>query len=302
MLRGVRGRLPAMLCAGLMATAVAGGCGGGDDESTAKEEPTQVSAAAESAESFIMRMTRLVATTTRKKDCTLLEGINARSATRFTCPAPKELRDSMERFEVVGVEEYGTGAIVDYKSGSVKDGAAIVLTVAPDRNWATGRFGILTKPSTETSDEESREGYAEALDEFLTAVRERDCDAYVDITFNGDDKKDVVCKESFPLTKRMTRLMKKNPDAKPRYEGGNESYGFYSLEFAKPQPASFTISIAKADAKGPRPYVVLDATPGPTMAQRERARKAFLKEQKNKRAPGDMAPSSKPSDPAVTTP
>ena len=288
-----------MLCVGAMAAAVAVGCGGSDDESTAKDEPVDVSAASEPVEPFITRMAKLVETSSAKKDCVELDTINARSLTRFPCPAPKELRSSMGRFELVGAKEYGTGAVVDYKSGKIKDGAAILLFVSADRNWAIGRFGIISKPSTETSDEGSREGYEKAVDEFLTSIRERDCDSYVAVTFNGDDKKDVVCRETFPGTKNLAKLLKDNPNVDPRYEGGNAAYGFYSIEFPKPKPVNFTISIAKATAKGPRPYVVLDITPSPTAAQQKQAQKAFEKNQKPNQG---MEPSSKPSDPAVTTP
>ncbi|HEU0018790.1 MAG TPA: hypothetical protein VFQ14_00730 [Thermoleophilaceae bacterium] len=297
MFGGIRGGLPALVCAGALAATIAAGCGGGDDESTAKQEPVQASAAGEPAETFIARTAKLIETTAKKKDCAELEAINNRSMTRFSCPADKKLRDSLGKFEVVGVEEYGTGAVVDYKSGQVEDGAAIVLFVGPTMDWGIGRFGILSKPSTGTSDAEERAGYAKAVEEYLEAVRERDCDAYVDITFNGGDKKNVVCKEVFPGTKGLADVLKANPNAKPRYEGGNAAYGFYSLEAANPQPSSVTISVAKA--KGPRPYVVLDVTPSPTAAAQK---KAQLAREKSRQPSPDMTPSSKPSDPAVTTP
>lgn len=291
------------LCVGAMAATVAAGCGGGDDESTANDEPVEVSAASEPAKVFAERMAKLLETTTAKKDCAPLEQIVSRSATQLPCPAPKKFRDSMASFEIVGAEEYGTSAIVDYKSGNVKEGAAIVLAVAPDRGWGVSRFGILTKPSTETSDAENREGYAKAVDEFLTSVRERDCDAYVAVTFNGDKKKDEVCKDVFPATSKLAKTLEANPDAKPRYEGGNETYGFYTLEVAKPKRVNYTISMAEADSdkKGPRPFVVLDVTESPTAFQQKQARRAFRQSQKPQ-PKQDMTPSSKPSDPAVTTP
>lgn len=264
----VRGRVPAALCVGAMALGAAAGCGG-DDDSNARESEPEPLAAKEPLESFVKRTANLLATTTKKAECLDIDKISVRSITSFGCPAPKELRKSMGRFEVVGAEEHGTGAVVDYKSGAVKDGAAIVLFMARSHNWAISRFGIATKPSTGTSDEESRAGYNKALDEFLTAVRERDCDSYVAVTFNGDEKKDVVCKQAFPTTKPLAARLKRNPNAKPIYQGGNQSYGFFSLETAKPEPENVTISIAKATAKGPRPYVVLDVANSPTKFQQD---------------------------------
>jgi hypothetical protein len=279
-----------------MAVAVAAaGCGGGDDASTAKDEPVEVSVASEPLKPFIMRMTKLLETTTAKKDCGELESITVRSVTQFACPAPQELRRSMARFEVVGAEEYGTGGIVDYKSGKIKDGAAIVLFVAPNRNWAIGRFGVITKPSTNTSDAKSRAGYAKAVDKYLAAIRERDCDAYFSVTYNGNDKRDAVCKKTFAATKKMATLLKSNPDAAPHYEGGNGTYGFYSLETRKPDPANVTISLIKASPKSAEPFVVLDIAPSPTAAEQKSAEKAFRQKQRQKSSQ-DMSPSSKPVD------
>jgi hypothetical protein len=201
----------------------------------------------------------------------------------------------MKRFAVVGAKEYGTGAVIDYKSGSVKDGAAITLFVAADRNWGVGRFGIITKPSTETTDAKSRAGYRKAVDEYLAAVRKRDCDAYVSLTFNGNDQKDVVCKETFPATADLAKRLKANSDAVLTYEGGNKSFGFYSLETAKPTPSNLTISVAKATSKAPKPYIVLDVTPSPTGAQQKKAAEAF-EEKQDQKPDQDMEPSSKPVD------
>lgn len=296
MLRGVGGRLSAAVCAGALAAMVAAGCGG-DDESTAKEEQVDVSAAGEPVGDFMTRMAKLLETTTDAKDCAELSAITSRSMTQFPCPADKGLRKSMGQFKIVGAKEYGTGGVVDYTSGEIKDGAAIVLFVSPDRNWGIGRFGIVSEPSTESGDDETRDEYAKAVDKYLTAVRERDCDAYFNIKFNGEDKKDDVCKQSFPGTKPMAKLLKTNPDAKPRYEGGNDTFGFYSLETSKPKPANLTISIAKASEKSAVPFVVLDVTPAPTTAQQKRAQKAFEKQQRQQPKPSQgMKPSSKPLD------
>lgn len=295
MLRGIRGRLAAGLCivAATTAMAIVAGCGE-DDETSAAGERAKPSAAFEPASVFVDRLAKLIETSRSRTDCSELDQINARSATRFTCPAAMDFRKSMERFKVVGIDEYGTGAVVDYKSGASKDGAAIALFVAPDRSWAVGRFGIYSKPSTDTSDEESRDGYAKAVEEFLTAVRERDCDTFVAVIFNANqEKKDAICKDSLPRTRFLAKRLEANPGAEPRYEGGNEAYGFYSLELPKPKPAaSFTISVAKAIAKGPRPYVVLDATPAPTLDQRRAAQKAL---QKNQAAPNAGQPETSPS-------
>jgi hypothetical protein len=285
----------AAACVAAATVAMAAGCGGSDDESTAKDEAVEVSAASQPADVFMKRMAKLLETTTERKDCVELEAINGRSLTRFECPVSKELRKSMASFEVVGAEEYGTGAVVDYKSGQVKDNGAIVLTVAPDRNWGMNRMGLLTDPSVGTDDAESRAGYEKAVEQYLKAVRERDCDAFAAITFVGDKPKRAVCAENFKGTARLGKRLNSNPDAKLRYEGGNETFGFYSLETSKPAPAqNITISVAKADEKSDTPYVVLDVTGSPTAAQQKQAENSFKKNKSQPDQP-ETSPSRKAS-------
>lgn len=282
----------AAACAMAATVAMAAGCGGSDDESTAKDESVDVSAASQPADVFMKRMAKLLETTTERKDCAELVAINGRSVTRLDCPASKELRRSMGSFEVVGAEEYGTGAVIDYKSGQVEDGGAIVLTVAPDRNWALNRMGLLTDPSVGTDDAESRPGYKEAAESYLKAVRERDCDAYAKIAFVGDKPKRAVCEEDFKGTAKLAKRLSSNPEAELRYEGGNATFGFYSLEATKPTPQNITISVAKASEKSDTPFVVLDVTGSPTAAQQKQAENTF-KKNKNQPDQPETSPSRK---------
>jgi len=300
MFGGTRGRLVASVCAAAALGGIAG-CGDSDEESTAGNAATTFSRASEPPKTFIERMAKLLETTTAAKDCAQLEEINQRSPSRFSCPPAKALRKSMASFEVVGVEEYGTGAVVDYKSGKLDDGAAILLFVSPDRNWGIGRFGVVTKPSTETSDEDSREGYDEAVDRYLTAVRERNCKAFEKVAFTGGVKRKDVCKVSLAATKPLAKRLKANPSAAPSYAGGNATYGFYNLETRKPEAENSTISVVKSTDDEGASYVVLDVLPSPTAADQKLIQEQ-LREQRKQKANDDMTPSSKPSDPAVTTP
>lgn len=304
MVGGRQGWRSAAACAfALSAIGAGAGCSGGDDESTARDaqETTRFSEANEPPRVFAERLAKLIATTTAKRDCGQLEPINSRSATRYPCPAPKDVRTSMAGFKVVAAKEYGTGAIVDYESGAAKEGAAIVLFVAPDRNWGVGRFGVITKPSVGTGDRGSRAGYDRAVDAYLLAVRKRDCSAFVRVAFTSGAKEKSVCATLFPMTRDLAKRLKANPTARPEYEGGNRTYGFYTLETPKPKPQNVTISVVKSGDGKQAPFVVLDATPSPTAATQRRVRREHQKQQKMGN-PNDMEPSSKPSDPAVTTP
>jgi hypothetical protein len=287
----MRGCLPvAGPLASLVAVMALAGCGGGDTESTAKDEP-EFAAANESERVFIKRAANLLATTRTKNDCVEVKQVNSRSLTRFPCPSPAKLRRSMADFEIVGAEDYGTGAVIDYKSGKLQDGAAIVLFVAPDRQWGISRFGVITKPSTGTSDEDVRDDYEKTIDTYLTAIEERDCATFKKVSFNDDvDPKDV-CKKAFPDTKVIARNLKANPDARPVYQGGNGTYGFFTLETAKPQPANSTISVVATGDKD-QPYVVLNVVPSPTAAEQRRVQREFRRQQREnaKQSKGSKEP------------
>ncbi len=277
------------------------GSDNGESESTAAKKEVVWAVANESPQTFIERLAKLIETSKSKKDCAQLEEIYDRSVSRLACPADKKLRDSMSSFKVIGVEEHGTGAIIDYKSGETAKGGAIVLFVSPDRRWGISRFGVITKPSIDTSDEDSRAQYDKVVDSYLASVRDRDCDTFFKVALTTPDKKEA-CKDLFPETADLGKRLKANPSAKPKYEGGNDTYGFYTLETARPVPAeNTTISVVRASAGDKDTYVVLDAAPSPTLADQRRVRKE-LRQQQAERDSGDMTPSSKPSDPAVTTP
>jgi hypothetical protein len=289
--RGMQSRSTASLCAALLVATVAiGGCGGDDGDSTASDRP-RFSAATEPTHVFIRRMVNLLETTTVKKDCAQLEQINKRSYVRFPCPPAKELRDSMADFELVGAKEYGTGGVVDYRSGAAKDGAAIVLFVAPDRNWGISKFGLVTEPSTKSDDEDSREGFEAAVEDYLTAVRDRDCQAFQEATFIDPRlKKSEICTKALAGTKKLAERLNEHPRVEPRYEGGNASYGFFTFETTKPDE-NLTISVLKAGAGDDASYQVLDVAPSPTSLEQETVRRQLEKEQKKK---GSGRPNTSP--------
>lgn len=287
--RGSRAWSVAVLLLGCLALA---SCGG-DDDGSAEAKGEKLSEANEPPRVFAERVARLLATSTRKQDCAQLEQV--KSLVKFECPTEEQLRKSMRSFEIVGAEEYGTGAVVDYTSGVSKDGAAITLFVTPDRRWGIGQFGVRTKPSTKTSDKESRDDFDRAVEDYLTAVRKRDCPTFLKVTFTRNVKRKDACKVLFAAAEDLAKRLQANPAVEPRYQGGNGTYGFYAVETKKPAPKNSTISVVRGEAKGKPVYVVLDVTESPTAAVQRAARR----EARQKRAPGDMSPSSKPSDPAV---
>ena len=235
------------------------GCGDATDEPATGAERVEIDAAAEPVEAFVKRFARLNATAERRRDCAELEAIYARSYIRFPCPAGPRLAASMRSFRVIAAEAHGTGGVVDYKSGQVPDGAAIVLFVAPDRNWAISKFGVVTDPSVGTDDAESADGYRAAAADYLTAVRERDCSAFREVALDEGLSCDQITAGARALAARLDA----NRTARLRYAGGNGTYGFFNLETRRPAPANLTISVVRGKDGS---YTVLDAASSPTAA------------------------------------
>jgi hypothetical protein len=291
-LRGTRGWLAAV-CVG--AAIVAAACGG-DDASTAAKAQRKILAPNEEPDAFARRMTKLLETARDKKDCQQIYEINSRSATPFACPAPAAFRKSMASFEVVGAEIYGTGGIVDYKSGKTPDGAAIVLYAAKDRRWGVGHLGLLTKPSVGTDDETSRAAYRTTVERYLQAVRKRDCDAFLEVAATKTSDKAKNCKLPFESTKPLAKRLERNPQAKLKYEGGNGTYGFFSIETAKPTLENSTIGVFKLVKAGRPTYAVLDVAPAPTSADLQSLRDDIeLQKELKKQSP--TTPSKQPLKP-----
>lgn len=263
------------------AAVVAIGCGDSDGDSTASDGPAKIEVANEPPDAFIRKTTKVLETATRNKDCQVIYGLNGISVLRLPCPAPKPFRKSMGSFKISGAKAYGPGAVIDYTSGNVKDNAAIVLFATPDRSWGFGAFGLLSPRSVGTSDADNRADYRAALDTYLAAVRKRDCKEYIRASFTKAKSEEKVCSTQFKETKPFGVRLQKNPNAKPKYEGGNGNYGFFSIETAKPALASTTVAIASAGTKQGKPvYLALEWAPGPTNEELQRVRRAYKEQQR----------------------
>jgi hypothetical protein len=276
------------------AAALATGCGDSDVDSTASDKSTKIAVASEPPKGFIEKTVKVLETATSNKDCKLIYGLNGKSVYRMACPAPKKFRKSMASFKVAGAEAYGPGAVIDYTSGSIKDNASIVLFATPDRSWGVGNFGLLSPRSVGTSDADNRAAYRAALDRYLAAVRKRDCKEFISAAFTTVKTEKEVCDGQFKETAPFGKRLKKSPDAKPKYEGGNGQYGFFSIETAKPELASTTVAVASAGEKQGKPvYLVLEWAPGPTTEEIQRVRRA-LEEQQRQEEQGDTSTGPQP--------
>ncbi len=263
-MRLVRARsLSPLSVVAVICLALVSGCGGDGDANGSEEVSARRAVVERQAAAFATRLANLIATSERKQDCDLLQEISSRSRTTFPCPAERDFRRSMARFEVTGTAAYGTGAVIEYKSGTVKDNASILLYVDPRGEWAVSRFGLLNEPAVGTSDDANEEGFKKAIDGYLNALNKRDCAAYNDFAYTGSTDEKKVCKTQFPATRTLSTLMSQDGRIDLRYLGGDRIYGFYALELDKPAPRRFTVSLTKTPGGSVEPFVVLDVAEGP---------------------------------------
>lgn len=254
-----------LLCALVLASALATGCGDdGDSGGANQDETVSRSLAHEPPRLFAERLAKLLVTIRGKDDCGDIGVINGRSIARFPCPPARSLVESMKKFKVTASGEYGTGAVVEYRSGAAPDGSTLLLYVSPGRRWAISRMGVVTDPSVGTSDEDTRAGYEKAVEDYLTAVRERDCDAFLKVAYTGSATGQKACRTVFADTKKLAKNINASPSAEPQYQGGNSTYGFYALETAKPERTVTTISVIRAGSGTDETYLVLDAAAPPS--------------------------------------
>jgi hypothetical protein len=260
-------RLVPLLVTTVLVCAIAVGCGD-DGDADAESGGGETAAAArlpdakQSPEAFARRLATLVADTISRKDCEDLDAINGRSLYRFECPSPDAVRSELAFLKVRDAATFGTGAVVDYRTEQARQGASMVLFLSPDREWGLSNFGLIIQDAAESSDEDSREGYAEAMRGYLDAIRERDCKGYTRYAAIETDDLKAACKPELAAAKRLTQLLNRNR-AEPQYLGGNGTYGFYRLVLSKPAPTYLTFSVIKTPKGSLRPYLVQRPTFAP---------------------------------------
>lgn len=252
-------RLVPLLAMTVAICPLAVGCGDESNGDPRAETPAAARApdAKQSPEAFARDLAELVANTTRRKDCKPLDAINARSFYRFPCPSLDSVRTEMTFLKVLNGATYGTGAVLEYKSGETPPGGGtMVLFLAPNREWGLSRFNLITESSADSSDEDSRAGYERTATGYLRAIRERDCKGYTDYAAIQSRTPAAACKRELPATEPIARILRANPDSKPQYLGGSKDFGFFSLELEEPKPAYYTMGVFKTPDGSLRPFLV----------------------------------------------
>jgi hypothetical protein len=232
------------------------GCGDGDGDTTATAQagpPPKGSPAA-----VAQKLLSVVESAKTNADCKPVRPIIVRSAQKIVCPPLPQL-GVVTDFQIVGGAAYGTGAVVDYKTAKRPEGASMTMFRAPDGKWGVSRFGLLYEPSVGTSDESNREDYEKVVSAYLNAVRDRDCDAFIENAVTNPKARVPTCRGEFMRTMWLAKALRANPGATPRYLGGNEVFGFYGLQLDQPKPLNVTIDMVKTTKGAAVPFIVMGA-------------------------------------------
>lgn len=266
-------RLSGSWFAAVAAVACMAAVGCGEDGGEAPATAAALPAITTPPEAVAKRLMKVLGEARRRRDCKPVDAINERSSYQFACPQLDDVRASFAKFEVVDAATYGTAAVIDYRTGGLKDGATMIMHVTPDREWAFTHFGLLYQ-AVGTSDGEDVAGYERTVERYLRAIRERDCALFYQHALTSSDDEKATCRREFPHTKELGRAMRQSPNAEPEYLGGNERFGFYALELTRPRPAYRTLTVFKTDPGTLQPYLVLSGIPGPVPSDRDGRRRA----------------------------
>jgi hypothetical protein len=262
-MRVLRSRLLPLVGLMAIACAAAVGCGDGGGESSAAESTGLGSEPAR----LVKTMVRVSTSAKNAKDCKPVAKVNLRSASKVVCPPfDAKSRKATRSTEPTRAATYGPAAVVDYRSSGAPKGASIVLYRNQQNEWTIGRWGIVGGETIGTDDSDAREQSESVLDDYLAAVRDRGCRAFLKVAAAESSDPKVSCKREFAATASFGRLLKANPGAEPDYVGGNDFLGFYRVDIERPKPQSVTISTVAAPHGALTPRIVLDAMAGPRPA------------------------------------
>jgi hypothetical protein len=243
----------------LVALAALAGCGdssgaseGSDEESGAVPEAT------ETADEFAQRYVDAVTAAT-KGDCDPVDEFNEQSTWGIACPV--EDKDTFADLEVVDAEEYGTGVLVDLTTKAYPKGYTIVAALNEDGRYYEIKDDVAELAGFEfpqvgsaPEDTETRE---ETLADYVTAIREEDCDTWFEIAFTPTSDKEKECKFEFGPKAVAADELNADPDAQPELLGETDGFAFYGLEAGGAYRTLVTERIAGiSDTKGAPPYVV----------------------------------------------
>jgi hypothetical protein len=244
-------RLPLLLMVALTCAVLGSGCGGDDGNDELEAAAQQVQRALS------------------QPDCNELRRIGARATQaiglfpEMGCPKRREARKTLRDFEILDSAEYGTGAVVDYRSAKAPKGSAMVFFEDSAGGWGYAGLGLARTTTVDSGDEKSRTHFDAVVDKYLAAMRERDCRAFFKYSVTQFPKLKTSCRYEFSAHGDLQARLRSDRDPDLEYLGGNEHFGFYGLTTRKPAPDYRTVTVLKTPPGSPEPYLVLNAAKGP---------------------------------------
>jgi len=167
-------------------------------------------------------------------ECKQINALNPSTRPALSTKARCESLELFKDFEIAKSEDYGDGAVIDLIDKDDREVSAIftretdgtLSLVLIDNLRSGGSVG--TKLAKEFDD---------AAAEAATALREKDCDAFIDASYVrrgfAVGERQAVCDrlETFPVADLASRL----PDEPPELVGGNSEFAFYALGVGEPR-------------------------------------------------------------------
>jgi hypothetical protein len=211
----------------------------------------------------------------QKNQCGPIKALNAQAGFAFFCNA--QARKAYKGFKVTGTETFGTGGVVEYTDAEVKTapqprgvkssprdarGLVVVAIIPTGKYSATGPVVPVvpaTSIGTKAASHADQDRRAQA---FLDSVRTRDCAKFFKYALTpGVRTAQEACKKildgQYAL---LAKQLKAQKDAKPVYQGGNDTVTVYGLRTAKEYR---TLTVVKGTPRDPEPYFVMGTTRGP---------------------------------------
>lgn len=251
--------LPVAAFIAAIAVAGCGGGGGDGDASSTVAEQSGPPEATETVEEFADRLDAASAASAAL-DCDAVDEFNKGAGQQLPCS--KKFAYAFEGLEVTGSKDLGSAAVVDITDGEFPDGASIVAAIHEDGryrvvgNYAPSTIGLaVDQTTTEPEDQDLRD---EAVDTYVEATREKDCDAYFDIALTPTQNKPKECELQFDPNSQIQPQLAAAPDAEPGSLGGTEAFGFHELDTGENYRVLTTIrNYGSGEDPGETPYVVL---------------------------------------------
>ncbi|HYI99537.1 MAG TPA: hypothetical protein VEX36_07680 [Thermoleophilaceae bacterium] len=254
-MRDIRARLALLLAVASAVCIVAAGCGGGEDAPAATDGPEPRTAPA-----FAEYVAELLGQADDAQDCQRVEQIDRRSSAEIPCPAPAALREQMDDFAMIDSELYNSdrSAVVNYDYGDRAVTASMVLLQDYDLRWTVQQLGFSPEQPSGNTRGDGYPNLRRTIRSYEAAVRERDCDEMIRLTYRPAGADRPSCKEQLAETAQLGKVLKRDPSQRPAFNGGDQDFGFYSMTAYHPAPTHYTFTVVRVRFGGEDRFLVSD--------------------------------------------